>query len=291
MSFSTNMIDDKIFPRITSWNLKGRLVSNEQPLVMGILNVTPDSFYDGGRFNKPVEIQNRIEAMVIEGADIIDVGGYSSRPGATDISVEEEMERVIPVIGQIKNRFPEVAVSIDTFRAKVAKKAIEEGADIINDITGGEGDMAMFDTVAEMKVPYVLMHMKGNPKTMQSMTGDYKNLINDIVDYFEVKIKKLQMLGVNDIIIDPGFGFAKTIDQNYELLEKLNYFNMLKYPILAGLSRKSMIYKKLNISPDESLVGTSVLNTIALIKGATILRVHDIKEARATITLFREVYK
>jgi len=244
---------------------------------MGILNVTPDSFYDGGRFTTEESILTQVEKMVNEGADIIDIGAYSSRPGAIDIAAKEESERMIKAVSVVHKKFPEIILSADTFRAEVAKVAINEGAAMINDISGGK-DENMFETAALLGVPYVLMHMRGTPQTMTQLT-QYDNLLKDIVDYFHNKIAKLHEAGVKDIIIDPGFGFAKTTEQNFELLEKLDYFKILEKPILAGLSRKSFLWKTFGTNPEGALNGTISANTIALFQGASLLRVHDVKEA------------
>jgi dihydropteroate synthase len=256
---------------------------------MGILNITPDSFFDGGRYNKESEVFNRVEAMVEEGASIIDIGGYSTRPGSLDVSLEDELSRVIKFFSPIKKLFPTVLLSIDTFRAEVARQAVESGADIINDISGGTMDNEMFSMVARLKVPYILTHMKGTPQDMIKHAV-YENILLEMTDYFQERIAMLRGMGVNEIMIDPGFGFAKTIDQNYHLLKNLNYFKIFNLPILVGISRKSMIHKKLNIDPGEALNGTSALNTIALMNGADILRVHDVKEAKEVIKLFKSVY-
>ena len=252
---------------------------------MGILNVTPDSFYDGGRyFRDEASVLRQVEKMLEEGATFIDIGGYSSRPGAEPVSEEEERRRVVRMVATVKNRFPEALVSVDTFRASVARESIQAGASLINDITGGEGDEAMFTTIAELNVPYVLMHMRGTPQTMQTLT-QYEDLVVDLIDYFQRKMYMLRSLSVKDIILDPGFGFAKTIDQNYTLLSQLDAFRTLGLPILVGLSRKSTIYRRLGVSPEEALNGTTVLNTVALMRGAAILRVHDVKEATEAIRL------
>lgn len=251
---------------------------------MGILNVTPDSFYDGSRYNQGSTFLLQVEKMIHEGADFIDVGGYSSRPGAVNITEEEELTRVVPVIQAIKKEFPTVILSIDTFRSQIANVAVNEGAELVNDISAGQLDPKMFETVAALQVPYIAMHMRGTPQTMNQLT-QYENLVKEVLDYFHQKIHELIAAGVKDVIIDPGFGFAKTVTQNFELLKNLNQFQVLERPLLVGLSRKSMIWRTLEITPDDSLNGTSVLNTIALIKGASILRVHDVKEAREVITL------
>ena len=280
-------MNNPIFCKKNTINVRGKIISLAQPLVMGIINVTPDSFFDGGSKNSLDEIVEFTKQMLLEGADIVDVGGYSSRPGASEVTAEEELNRVIPVIKSLVGEFPNIIISIDTFRSKVAFEAINAGASIINDISAGELDDKMFETVAQLKVPYIMMHTKGTPQNMQQETN-YNDLLNDVIDYFISKINKLKALGVNDMIIDPGFGFAKTLDQNYELLQKLAYFNVLELPILVGISRKSMIYKLLNISPSEALNGTSVLNTIALQNGANIIRVHDVREAKQTIALLQK---
>ena len=252
---------------------------------MGILNVTPDSFYDGGRyFRDEAQVLRQVEIMLKEGATFIDIGGYSSRPGAEAVSEEEEKRRVVQTVATVAKRFPEAHMSVDTFRASVAQEAVQAGAGMVNDITGGEGDEAMFATVAELDVPYVLMHMRGTPQTMQTLT-QYDDLMVNLIDYFQRKISALRSYLVKDIVLDPGFGFAKTIDQNYWLLSHLDAFRALGLPIAVGLSRKSTIYKRLAVSPEEALNGTTVLNTVALMKGATLLRVHDVKEAVEAIRL------
>ena len=258
------------------------------PKIMGILNITPDSFYDGGRYNSEYKIEKQIEKMIISGADIVDVGGYSSRPGAKDISIEDELNRVIPVIEIIKQKFPKTIVSIDTFRSRIASQAIISGADIVNDISGGNLDSAMFETVSKHKVPYILMHMSGNPGNMMSKTN-YENVTKDIHRYFSERIDKAKSCGINDIIIDPGFGFSKTTQQNYELLNNLEFFKEFQRPIVVGVSRKSMIYKTLNTTPDKALNGSSVLHTISLMKGANILRTHDVKEALECIKIVSQL--
>jgi dihydropteroate synthase len=270
-----------------SINCGNKLISLEYPIAMGILNTTPDSFYDGGKFNEELAFIKRFEQMLDEGAMIIDIGGASSRPGATELTTEEELSRTIPFIKSAVKHFPEAVISIDTYNSIVAKEAVYAGASIINDISGGTLDDKMFDTIAELKVPYILMHMKGRPESMKELST-YDNLILEIYQYFQTKITALQNLGVNDIIIDPGFGFAKNIDQNFVLLKNLNFFKNLHLPILAGLSRKSMIYKSLGITANESLNGTTALNMISLINGASILRVHDVKEAVQTIQLYKK---
>lgn len=277
-------VQSKIFSVNKTLNVNGKLIDLSTPKVMGILNITPDSFYSGSRFMEPTAVLKQAEMMLKEGADFMDVGGYSTRPGAELISAEEERDRVIPAIKAIRKEFPESLLSIDTFRSGIAKAALEEGANLINDIFGGESDPMMFRTAAEYRVPYILMHMRGTPQTMNQLT-DYENLIKEVLDYFHQKLDQLKQVGVKDVIVDPGFGFAKTVDQNFELLKNLQQFQVLGKPLLVGLSRKSMIWRTLETTPDLALNGTTVLNTISLLKGASILRVHDVKAARDAITL------
>jgi dihydropteroate synthase len=256
---------------------------------MGVLNVTPDSFFDGGRFQSDTAILEQAEKILTEGADFIDVGGYSSRPGAADISEEEETKRVVDAIVSILKNFPGTIISIDTFRSRVARAAVEAGASLVNDIAGGNLDPDMLSTVSNLKVPYILMHMKGDPRTMGRQT-QYTDLMKELIDHFHTKIRTLEELGVKDVIIDPGFGFAKTVTQNFFVLRNLEKLTILGRPILAGLSRKSMIWKTLDIQPDFALNGTSVLNTIALLNGASILRVHDVGAAKECIKLFTSLH-
>ncbi len=251
---------------------------------MGILNVTPDSFYDGGKYNQQTALLKQAEKMLAEGADFMDVGGYSSRPGATDISIEEELSRVIPVINNLKKEFPSAIISVDTFRSRVAQAAVGEGAELVNDISGGQLDLTMVETVASLRVPYIAMHMRGTPQTMNQLT-DYDNIIKEELDYFHQQVAQLKSAGVTDIIIDPGFGFAKTTEQNFELLNHLETLSVLEKPILVGLSRKSMIWRTLKTNPESALNGSTVLHTLALLKGASILRAHDVKEAKEVIAL------
>ena len=265
-------------------NCKGTLIDLSTPKVMGILNCTPDSFFDGGKFKNETEFLNQVEKMLFEGATFVDVGAYSSKPGAEFVSETEEINRLLPVVDLILKHFPETILSIDTFRSEVAKQAIENGAALINDISAGNLDEKMMQTIADLKVPYIMMHMRGTPKTMQSLTN-YENIVKEMLFYFSEKIAFARSLGINDLIVDPGFGFAKTLEQNYEVLNKIELFKILELPILVGVSRKSMIYKVLETSAQESLNGTTVLNTIALQKGANILRVHDVKEAVEAIKL------
>ncbi|TKG96511.1 dihydropteroate synthase [Puteibacter caeruleilacunae] len=270
-------------------NYRGTLVSLDTPLVMGILNVTPDSFYDGGRYRSEEEMEKQIAKMVTEGADIIDVGAYSSRPGADDIEAELELERMIPAIKLLRNQFPDVMISIDTFRSSVARKIVEEcGECIINDISGGALDDHMFETVADLRVPYIMMHMKGTPQNMQQEPS-YENIVREMCVYFSERVNQLHRLGVSDVILDPGFGFAKTLDHNYELMNNLDAFDVFRLPILAGVSRKSMIYRLLGSEPSESLNGTTVLNTMALLGGADILRVHDVREAVEAVKIVEKL--
>ena len=271
-------------------NCKGRLLVIDKPLVMGIINATPDSFFGGSRFNGVDEIVTEAEKMLNDGADIIDIGGQSTRPGSELIAADEEIKRVIPAIQAILDKFPGAIISIDTFYSKVAVAAIGAGATIINDISAGSMDHEMIGTVAELKAPYVLMHMKGTPQTMQQNIT-YENVTREVLDFLIAKTHQLKNAGIIDIIIDPGFGFAKTIDHNFELLKDLSVFKMLDKAIMLGISRKSTIYKTLGVNADEALNGTTVLNTIGLMNGASILRVHDVKEASETIKLFSTTYK
>ena len=260
-------------------NLRGRLLELREPQIMGILNVTPDSFYSDSRTPDEVHITERVRQMMDEGADMIDIGGYSSRPGADDVTPEEEMDRLRRGLRIVRKLYPEVPVSVDTFRADVARMCIEEeGADIINDISGGMMDRQMFRTVARLGVPYILMHMQGTPDTMQ-VAPHYDNLRREVMLYFAERIDRLCQMGAKDIIVDPGFGFGKTLEHNYELMNHLEDFAVFNLPLLVGISRKSMIYKLTGGTPQTSLNGTTVLNTISLVKGAHILRVHDVKAA------------
>ena len=266
-------------------NCNGNLIDLSIPKVMGILNVTPDSFYDGGRFSTDAVILNQVEKMLTDGADFIDVGGQTTKPTADLISVDEELKRVIPVVDLILKNFPEALLSIDTFYAKVAEESIHNGASMINDVSAGNLDEKMLATVAKLQVPYIMMHMRGTPQTMQQLT-DYEDLIKNVLFYFSEKIALARSLGIHDLIVDPGFGFAKTLEQNFELFSGLELFQMLELPILIGISRKSMIYKTLGTTPEYSLNGTTVLHTLALTKGVRILRVHDVKEAAECVRLF-----
>ena len=272
----------------TTLNCNGQLLDLTEPIVMGILNVTPDSFYDGGKYENENMMLSQVEQMVVDGASIIDVGGMSSRPGAEIIDEEEELLRVLPIIQKIKQHFPKIIISIDTVKARVAEESVAAGASIINDISAGSIDENMFPMVAKLDVPYILMHMQGKPEDMQQKP-DYQDVTLEVLDFFIKKVGELRALGVKDIILDPGFGFGKTIEHNYHLLKKLTIFKILDLSLLIGISRKSMIYKVLNNSPQEALNGTTVLNTMALERGAKILRVHDVKEAMETITLWKQL--
>lgn len=269
-------------------NCKGQLIDLSQPKVMGILNITPNSFFDGGRYSSENEILTKVEKMLAEGATFIDIGAYSSKPSAEFVSEEEELNRIVPVVQLLVKQFPEILISIDTFRSEVARACIENGAAIINDISAGALDDKMLEVIAQHKVPYIMMHMRGTPQTMQTMT-EYEDIVKEVLLYFSKKISQARSLGINDLIIDPGFGFAKTIAQNYELMQKLELFQNLELPLLIGISRKSMIHKSLEISADEALNGTTFLNTIALTKGAHILRVHDVKEAVECVKLYEKL--
>ncbi len=279
---------DTLFSSKLRFNTKGILREFPNPIVMGILNATPDSFYGDSRVNNLEAALNKAEQMINEGASIIDIGGYSSRPGAAEVSEKEEIKRTADLIAKIKSTHPETLISIDTFRSKVAQEAINNGADLINDISGGQLDPKIFDIAAQNKCPYILMHMRGTPETMMEMC-QYDHLINDIILYFSKQVRKAQNAGIMDIIIDPGFGFSKTLEQNYELLDQMNLLGVIGKPILAGVSRKSMIYRTLNSSPEESLNGTTALNMVALQKGARILRVHDVKAASEAIILHQKL--
>ena len=265
-------------------NCNGTLINLSTPKVMGIVNVTPDSFFDGGKLTNSNEILFQVEKMLVDGATFIDLGGYSSKPGAEFVSETEELNRVIPVVKLLVEKFPDILLSIDTFRSEVAKQAIENGAALINDISAGLLDEKMLETVAKLQVPYIMMHMKGTPQTMQSL-ANYEDLLKEMNYYFSERIAKARRFGLNDIIIDPGFGFAKTLEHNYELLQNLELLQFHDLPILAGISRKSMIYKALETAPEEALNGTTFLHAFCLQKGANILRVHDVKEAVECVKL------
>ena len=269
-------------------NCLGQLIDLSSPKVMGILNITPDSFYDGNRYNSDKLIVSQVEKMLRDGATFIDLGAYSSRPKAVDISEVEEQSRLLPIVKLILDHFPDTLLSIDTFRSNVAQKSLDLGAAMINDISASSRDEKMMEIVSAYKVPYVMMHMRGTPQTMSTLT-QYNDIVKEMLFYFSEKVERARSLGINDLIIDPGFGFAKTLDQNYEVLQKLELFQNLDYPILIGISRKSMVYKVLESSVDAALNGTTVLNTIALSKGVNILRVHDVKEAVESVKLYEKM--
>ena len=271
-------------------NCSGKLIDLSTPRVMGILNLTPDSFFDGGNLKNDEDILNKVEKMLNEGATFIDVGGYSSKPNANDVSENEELKRVIPVIELLVNNYPDILISIDTFRSTIAKKAVKAGACMINDISAGNLDLNMFATVANLQVPYIIMHMQGTPKTMQ-VNPTYNDITQDIIFYFSQKLNTLRRLGVNDVLIDVGFGFGKTLEQNYELLNNLDLFSNLDTPLLTGVSRKSMLYNVLETTPKKALNATTVANTIALLHGSSILRVHDVKEAIEAVKIVKKLRK
>lgn len=269
-------------------NCNGKLIDLTTPKVMAILNCTPDSFYDGGKYKSDSQFLSQVEKMLSDGATFVDVGAYSSKPTAEFVSEDDELNRLLPVIELVLKSFPETIISVDTFRSNIAQKAIENGAAIINDISAGNLDENMLETIAKLQVPYIMMHMKGTPQTMQTLT-QYDNICKEMLFYFSERVGKARSLGINDIIIDPGFGFAKTLEQNYEVMQKLELFQMLELPLLVGISRKSMIYKTLEITAENSLNGTTFLNAISLQKGANILRVHDVKEAVESVKLFNKL--
>ena len=265
-------------------NCKGTLIDLESPKVMGILNITPDSFYNNSRVNSTEQLHSKIRTMVDDGACMIDVGAYSSRPGAAFVSEDEEAQRLFPALEIIFQEFPDLIVSIDTFRSNIASKAIDMGASIINDISAGDMDKHMFDVIADKKVPYIIMHKRGTPETMSTLTN-YDNLILDIISELQSKVSLLNEMGVNDVIVDPGLGFAKNLEQNYEIVKSLKSFEILGHPILIGASRKSMIYNVLDCAPEQALNGSTVIHTASLLAGASILRVHDVKEASEAIKI------
>ena len=270
-------------------NCKGELITFDSPKVMGILNITPDSFYSGSR-TSVVEVIKKAEQMLLEGASFIDIGGYSSRPNAQEVSLEEEIQRVVPVVETLVREFPHISISVDTFRSKVAQLSLEAGACIINDISAGQIEDTMWEVIQKYQVPYIAMHMRGTPQTMQNYT-DYQNIVKDILFYFSQVKDRARQLQINDLIIDPGFGFSKTLSQNYELMQQLSLFRALECPILVGISRKSMLYTLLGTSPEEALNATSVLNTFALLQGADILRIHDVKEAIECVKIVQELQR
>lgn len=278
------MAKDTFFCPKRTLNLRGKIMNLSSPIVMGIINITPDSFYDGGKFQSTWQVVKHAEQLLSEGAAILDLGAASTRPGAGLVTAAEEKERLLPVVKGILRRFPEAILSIDTYNSETAIMAIEEGAHIINDISAGNIDPAMFDTIARLQVPYIMMHMQGTPANMQQ-NPVYKDLIKEISAFFAERINRLNQMGVNDIIIDPGFGFGKTIEHNYQLLNQLDFFRIFDLPLLVGVSRKSMVNRVLGTTPDEALNGTTVLNTIAIQKGANILRVHDVSQAMEAVKI------
>ncbi|QQL49300.1 dihydropteroate synthase [Mucilaginibacter ginkgonis] len=282
------MFKDTVFQKKTTLNAGGRLIDLSHPKVMGIINLTPDSFYASSRRQIMEDVLHQAEKMLNDGASFLDLGAYSSRPGASDIFEEEEAIRLIPVVEAIASKFPEAVISVDTFRAGIAESAVNAGAHIINDISGGELDKHMFETVARLQVPYILMHMKGTPQTMKDLAV-YDDVFTEVFTYLEKKHYQLKNLGVHDVVIDPGFGFAKTAGHSFTLLNRLRDFEMLGLPILAGISRKRMIYGTLDIPVEDALNGTTVANTIALMNGASILRVHDVKQAVEAVKIFEAV--
>ncbi len=289
-SGQSSKIEDKLFPQKYTLQINGRLVLLDKPLIMGIINLTPDSFFEGSRTGKSQDkLYEMVDNQVAAGADILDLGGYSTRPGAKEVSLGEEMDRVLPAVEWISKNHPKTIISVDTFRAKIAEKSVHLGAHIINDISSGDLDPEMLETVGRLNVPYIAMHMRGNPQTMKSQT-EYSDILREILNYFAVKLDHFKKFGIKDVIIDPGFGFAKTVDQNYYLLKNLSYFKTLALPILVGVSRKSMIWRTLKIKPEEALNGSTALNMFALTQGANILRVHDVKEANETLKLFNKLY-
>jgi dihydropteroate synthase len=281
MNFAAKCKDNKA---MFTLNCKGRLLTVESPLVMGIMNITPDSFYEGSRLMNDKDISQCAEKMLKEGADILDIGGQSTRPGSIQTSEEEELKRIIGPVEMLHKNFPDAIISIDTYQSKIAKEAVAAGASIVNDISAGNVDKEMLQTVGKLNVPYICMHMKGTPQTMQK-EPHYENVTKEVLDFFIRKMDDCKKSGIHDVIIDPGFGFGKTINHNFELLKNLSVFKMLEKPLMAGLSRKSTIYKTLGVTANEALNGTTVLNTIALLTGVNILRVHDVKEAKEAVKL------
>ncbi|TLP77049.1 dihydropteroate synthase [Maribacter sp. ACAM166] len=269
-------------------NCNSKLISLHQPKVMGILNVTPDSFFDGGKYKDDASILQQVEKMILDGAMFIDVGAYSSRPGALEIDENTELERIVPIVKLILKEFPKAILSIDTFRSRVAEECVQQGAAIINDISAGQQDENMLPTVAEMGVPFIMMHMRGTPKDMQQKTN-YKDLMKEIILFFSERLASAKAMGIKDIIIDPGFGFAKTLEQNYQLLHQMKLLQLIDHPVLAGISRKSMIYNLLNTNAENALNGTTALHMTCLQNGAHILRVHDVKEAMECVKLYEQL--
>ncbi|HNX56536.1 MAG TPA: dihydropteroate synthase [Prolixibacteraceae bacterium] len=280
---------NKFLKRKNTIALNGKILDLSHPIVMGILNVTPDSFFDGGKYKTEKKVLKRAEDILEQGGTVIDIGALSTQPGSEPISTKEEIDRLLPAVKAVKKNFPDAFISIDTYRSWVALKVIEDcGPCIVNDVSGGNFDTHMFDTIASLGVPYILMHMQGTPLKMQD-APDYEDIIRDISLFFTDRVKRLTKAGVKDVIIDPGFGFGKNLEHNYELLNRLDSFKVFQLPLLVGVSRKSMIFKLLNTNPDEALNGTSVINTLALMGGADILRVHDVKEAVEAIRIFEKV--
>jgi dihydropteroate synthase len=280
-------VKDNKIERKTTIKCRDKLIPLDELKIMGILNMTPDSFHSESRKSNLEALLNSAQKMIDAGADFLDIGGYSTRPGADFVSEDIEFGRVIPAIKMLREKFPDVVISIDTFRSKIAQSAIENGANIINDVSGGRFDESIFDVAAKMKVPYILMHSRGDSKTMRDLTK-YENVVFDVCKELSEKISILREKGIKDIIVDPGFGFAKNLEQNYELLNCLEFFHSLGAPILVGVSRKGMIYKKLKINPTEALNGTTIVNTVAAMKGTKILRVHDVKEAKEIALLLKD---
>jgi len=280
-----NQKEQSYFDKRKSINLAGELIDLSSPIVMGILNVTPDSFYDGGKYQTEKSILNRAEEIISQGGKIIDIGAFSTRPGSKEVSLKEELNRIVPAVKAIRDKFPQMHLSLDTYRSEVARIIVDDfGPCIINDISGGTMDEKMFEVVAGLKIPYILMHIQGTPGTMQDHPS-YTDVVNEVILFLSQRVQKLKLLGVNDIIIDPGFGFGKLTSHNYELMNRLDSFKIFKLPVLVGISRKGMIWKPLGIKPDEALTGTIALNTLALLGNADILRVHDVKEAVETIKI------
>lgn len=286
----SSKIEDKSFPQKNTLQIDGRLICWDRPQLMGIVNLTPDSFFEGSRAEKSLDkVAELVRSHITYGASILDLGGYSSRPGAAEVSIQEELDRVIPAVKWISSNYPDVLISVDTFRAKVAEEAIKSGAHIVNDISAGDLDEEMIPTVASLQVPYIAMHMRGNPQNMHKKTS-YSDILGEILYYFAEKLEQFKKFGIKDVIIDPGFGFAKTLEQNYFLLRNLHQFQALSLPVLVGISRKSMISKALNVEASEALNGTTALNMFALCQGANLLRVHDVKEANETLKLYNTLY-
>lgn len=279
-----------LFRKKSFLNIQGALFEINKPMIMGILNITADSFFDGGEYTNEKAQLLRVEKMINEGADFIDIGAQSTRPGAKEIDAKSEISKLNPLVSSIRKKFPDTIISIDTWHSEVAKATFESGADIINDISGGQFDSKMFETIAEIQIPYILMHTAGKPNTMQD-NPQYDNVLKEVIYFMSQQINKLNHLGVNDIIIDPGFGFGKTLEHNYQLLNKLNHFAFLEVPILVGISRKSMVYKTISSTANDALNGTTALHMAALNQGSDILRVHDVKEARECICLFENIQK